>query len=90
LQVSPVVQALPSLQVPPVVGAQVPVTIAHVVQAPHAEPAFCQAPLESHSCGWAPLQVFAPGIQTPVQLPPLQTFAQAEPVSFQVPVASQI
>ena len=92
VQVSPVVHALPSSHVPPLVGEQVPVAIVHVLQAPHAEPAFCHAPLESHSWGWVPLHFLAPGMQLPEQVPLAlsHTFAQAEPLLCQTPFVSQV
>ncbi len=69
-QVSVCVQALPSLQAVPLVTAtHVAVEAEQVVQDPHAEPVFCQVPVASQVCGCAPLQVFAPGVQLPVQVP---------------------
>ena len=51
-QVSPTVQALPSLQLVPLVTAtQVPVFDEQVLQAPQADPEFCQAPFASQVCG---------------------------------------
>lgn len=49
LQVSPVVQALPSSQAPPVVGAHMPVEAEQLLQPVQALPSFCQAPFASHS-----------------------------------------
>jgi hypothetical protein len=86
------VHALPSLQpVPLVAAAQAPVVIEQVLQTPHADPLFCQAPFESHCCGWLPLHVFDPGVQDPVHWPlaALQTYRQADPLFCQVPFASQ-
>ncbi|SRR6266700_6036491 len=50
-QVSPVVQALPSSQAMPVLGAQAPVVVEHTEQPVHAEPLFCSTPLLSQVCG---------------------------------------
>jgi hypothetical protein len=88
-QLSPTVHMLPSLHVVPfVTAAQLPLFVAHIVQPPHAEPAFCQAPLASHICGCDPLQVFAPGMQMPVHAPLAQTYGQAVPLLCQAPFAS--
>ena len=35
----------------------------------HAPPFDCQVPVGSQSCGCSPLQVFEPGVHTPVQVP---------------------
>jgi hypothetical protein len=48
---SPVVQALPSLQVAPVLGTQVPVDAEHGSQTPQAFPQFCQTPLALQTWG---------------------------------------
>ena len=48
-QVSPSVQALPSLQPAPVLTTQVPLAVEQVVHPPQAAPALCHAPAESHS-----------------------------------------
>lgn len=89
-QVSFCVQAFPSSQVVPVNGVQVPVVAEQVVQIPHAEPMFCQAPAELQLCGCVPLHRVAPGAQAPEHVPPPQTNGQAEPVLCQAPVASQV
>ena len=91
-QVSVWVHMLPSLQtVPLAMGAHAPVAELHALHVPHAVPASCQAPLALQSWGWLPLQVFAPGVQTPPQVPlvVLHTFVQAGPLFVKVPVASQ-
>jgi hypothetical protein len=90
-QVSPVVQALLSLHVPPGAATQVPVVMEQVLQAPQAEPEFCHAPFASHTWGWDDLHCFVPGVQLPEHVPlvMLQRYWQAEPMFFQVPVASQ-
>jgi hypothetical protein len=90
-QLSPTVQALPSLHVDPLVAAtQLPVVIEQMLQAPHALPLFCQAPFASHVCGWAPLQAFVPGTQLPVHEPlaVAQTYVHPLPLSCQTPNAS--
>jgi hypothetical protein len=48
-QVSPEVQALPSLQPAPVLTTQAPVAVEQVVHPPQAAPALCHAPVESHT-----------------------------------------
>jgi hypothetical protein len=92
-QLSPTVHALPSLHVVPFPTAtQLPLLIAHIVQPPHALPAFCQAPFMSHICGCDPLQVLEPGTQLPVHVPlaMVQTYWQAVPVFCQAPLTSQV
>jgi hypothetical protein len=69
-QVSFCVQALPSSHGVPVVGAHVPVLLAHAEQPLHVVVSFCHCPLASHVCGCAaPLHCFEPGVHTPVQAP---------------------
>jgi len=92
-QVSVWVQALPSLQLVPFATArQVAVAAEQAMHVPHAAPAFCHVPFASHVCGCEPLQVFAPGVQLPVQVPlaAVHTYWHAAPVLCQVPVASQV
>ena len=48
-------------------ATQLPVVAEQTLQVPQADPLLCQAPVELHTCGCSPLQVFAPGVQTPVQ-----------------------
>lgn len=87
------VHLLPSShEVPLVAGMQVPLAILQAEHPVHAPPLFCQAPLESQVCGCAPLQVFAPGIHEPVQVPLvlLQTFLHVDPLFCQVPLESHI
>jgi hypothetical protein len=50
-QVSPVVQALLSLQAAPVATTQAPVVVEHGLHAPQAAPAFVQVPVASQVCG---------------------------------------
>jgi hypothetical protein len=69
---------------------QVPVELEQTAHTPQGEPVFFQAPLASQVCGCAPLQVFAPGLHTPVHRPLLHTFAQAEAVFCQAPAAEQV
>jgi hypothetical protein len=90
-QLSPTVQGLLSVQlVPLVAAAHAPVAVEQTVQPPHAAPLFCQVPVASQVCGCMPLHCFAPGVQTPVQAPPAQTYWQAAPVFCQAPFASQV
>lgn len=63
---SPVVQALLSLQLAPVVTTQVAVAAEQAVQVPQAAPEFCQAPNVLHTCGWVKLHPLSPGTQDPV------------------------
>jgi len=91
-QVSVCVHMLPSLHtVPLATAAQAPVAELQALHAPHAVPVSCQAPLALQSWGWLPLQVFAPGVHTPPQVPllVLHTFAQGVPLFWNVPVESQ-
>jgi hypothetical protein len=89
---APPVQSVLAQQLGSGLWTQDPLAIAHIMQPPHAAPAFCQAPLASHICGCDPLQVFAPGEQTPMQVPlsVLQTNWQAVPLFCQAPLASQV
>ena len=92
-QLSPTVHMFPSLQVVLFATAtQAPVAIEQLLQVPQAAPLFCQAPLASHCWGWLLLQVFPPGVQTPVQVPlaAAQTYGHGTPLFCQVPVASQV
>ena len=92
-QVSVWVHMLPSLHnVPFAAATQVAVVAEQAMHVPHAAPEFCHVPLASHVCGCEPLQVLAPGVQLPVQVPlaAMHTYWQAAPVFCQVPVASQV
>ena len=49
LHVSPVVQAFPSSQAPPLVATHIPVDAEQLLQPVHAAPSLCQAPFASHT-----------------------------------------
>jgi hypothetical protein len=83
-QVSFCVHALPSSHAAPLVGAHVPVLLAHAEQPLHVVVSFCHCPLASHVCGCAaPLHCFEPGVHTPEQAPlaESQTKLHAFPLS---------
>ena len=73
-------------------GVQAPVhaPVAAAQTNMQAEPESFHDPVLSQICGCRPLHFFASGLQTPLQLPPLHTLGQAAPLSFQLPVASQV
>ena len=54
----------------------------------HADPLLCQL-LDTHTCGWLPLQRTAPPVHAE-QLPELHIKAQGAPMSCHVPVASHV
>jgi hypothetical protein len=87
------VQAFPSLQGVPLVGAQVPVLAEQAEQPVHVAGSFCHFPVASHVCGWAvPLHCLDPGLQTPVHAPLVasQRKLHAFPLFCHCPVASHV
>ena len=92
-QVSPWVHALPSLQAPPVVGAQVPVAAEQAVQPVQVVASFCHSPLAPHVCGCTtPLHCLDPGVQIPVHAPLAGSHrnVHAFPVLCHWPLALQV
>jgi hypothetical protein len=73
------------------IATQAPADDEQVLQTPQAAPLLFQVPVLSHSCGWVPLQVFAPGEQEPVQVAvaAVQTNWQAVPLFCHAPFESQ-
>jgi hypothetical protein len=59
------------------------------MQTPEQAPPSFHCPVPSQVCGTLPLHFFAPGTQTPTQLPLSQTKGQSEPL-VQLPPLSQV
>jgi hypothetical protein len=84
---------LPEHCVAPAVHEAVHCPFVHTGVPPeHAEPLFCQVPVESHVCGCCPLHWVELGEHTPVHVAvaALHAYGHVAPVFCQVPVASHV